>query len=141
MLKKYRILALLLVLFLTSCGTIMHPERKGQHLPAKKLDLSIVLLNTATIFIFPPVTFVAFMVDMYNKTLFLPTNEVLLYENTPENKALARKQERILKEEEALKQKELEKQREEMGVTEQANPEDEFDNIEEMEDVDGNLFG
>ncbi len=140
MLKKYRILALLLVLFLTSCGTLMHPERKGQFVHDKKLDLSVTLLNASTIFIFPPLTLVAFVVDASNKTLFLPADEVLLYKDTPKNKAIEREQERILREEEKLRQAELEQQKEEMGITEEPNPEDEFDSIEDVEDEDGDLF-
>jgi len=52
------------------CGTIMHPERKGQ--PAGDLDWSIVALNGVGLLLFLIPGVIAFAVDFNNGTIYLP---------------------------------------------------------------------
>lgn len=53
------------------CGTILHPERRGQ--PAGPLDWSIVLLDAIGLLFFFIPGVIAFAVDFSNGTIYLPT--------------------------------------------------------------------
>lgn len=52
------------------CGTILHPERRGQ--PAGRLDWEIVALNAIGLFFFFIPGVIAFAVDFSNGTIYLP---------------------------------------------------------------------
>ncbi|MDB5390758.1 MAG: hypothetical protein JWM11_6404, partial [Planctomycetaceae bacterium] len=57
----------------TGCGTIMHPERKGQ--PAGNLDWSIVALDGVGLLLFLVPGVIAFAVDFNNGSIYLPAEE------------------------------------------------------------------
>jgi hypothetical protein len=52
------------------CGTILHPERRGQ--PAGELDWGIVALDAIGLFFFFIPGVIAFAVDFSNGTIYLP---------------------------------------------------------------------
>lgn len=52
------------------CGTILHPERKGQ--PAGRLDWAIVALDALGLLFFFIPGVIAFAVDFNNGTIYLP---------------------------------------------------------------------
>lgn len=65
--------AILIFCFITSltgCGTIIHPERKGQM--NGRLDSSIVLLDAIGLLFFFVPGVIAFAVDFSNGTIYLP---------------------------------------------------------------------
>jgi hypothetical protein len=64
-------LVLWLAVQLSGCGTILQPERKGQH--AGKLDPSIVVLNAIGLLFFVVPGVIAFAVDFNNGTIYLPS--------------------------------------------------------------------
>jgi len=55
------------------CGTILHPERKGQ--PAGPLDWSIVALDAVGLLFFFVPGVIAFAVDFNNGTIYLPPEQ------------------------------------------------------------------
>ena len=55
---------------LASCGTILHPERKGQ--VDGQLDTSIVVLDAIGLLFFLVPGVIAFAVDFSNGTIYLP---------------------------------------------------------------------
>jgi hypothetical protein len=55
---------------LASCGTILHPERRGQ--PAGRLDPGIVVLDAVGLLLFFVPGVIAFAVDFSNGTIYLP---------------------------------------------------------------------
>jgi hypothetical protein len=59
-----------LVLQMTSCGTIIYPERRGQ--PPGRLDPSIVILDAAGLLLFFIPGIIAFAVDFADGTIYLP---------------------------------------------------------------------
>jgi len=59
-----------LVLQTTACGTILHPERKGQ--TQGQLDPAIVALNALGLLLYVIPGLVAFAVDFSNGTIYLP---------------------------------------------------------------------
>lgn len=58
------------VMQLSACGTIIHPERKGQI--SGQLDTSIVALNAVGLLFFFVPGIIAFAVDFNNGTIYLP---------------------------------------------------------------------
>lgn len=58
------------VIQLAACGTIMHPERKGQK--SGQLDTSIVVLDAIGLLFFLVPGVIAFAVDFNNGTIYLP---------------------------------------------------------------------
>jgi hypothetical protein len=56
-----------------SCGTILYPERIGQ--PRGPLDPKVVALDTAGLLLFFVPGAIAFGVDFYNGTIYLPPPE------------------------------------------------------------------
>jgi len=58
---------------LVGCGTILHPERKGQI--SGQVDPSIVLLNGLGLLFFLVPGVVAFAVDFSNGTIYLPEGQ------------------------------------------------------------------
>ena len=71
---KKRLAALLalagLLTHLTACGTILHPERRGQ--PSGRLDPAIVALDAVGLLLFFIPGVIAFAVDFSNGTIYLP---------------------------------------------------------------------
>ena len=59
-----------LILNLTACGTILHPERKGQ--TSGRLDAGVVLLDALGLLFFFVPGVIAFAVDFSNGTIYLP---------------------------------------------------------------------
>ena len=59
-----------LILNLTACGTILHPERKGQ--TSGRLDAGVVLLDAVGLMFFFVPGVIAFAVDFSNGTIYLP---------------------------------------------------------------------
>jgi hypothetical protein len=59
-----------LTLSQTSCGTVLHPERRGQ--PGGPLDPAIVALDAVGLILFFVPGIVAFAVDFSNGTIYLP---------------------------------------------------------------------
>lgn len=55
------------------CGTILHPERRGQ--PAGQLDWGVVALDAVGLFFFFVPGVIAFAVDFSNGTIYLPSGE------------------------------------------------------------------
>jgi len=58
------------VIQLAACGTIMHPERKGQ--TAGQLDTEVVVLDAIGLLFFLVPGVIAFAVDFNNGTIYLP---------------------------------------------------------------------
>ncbi|WP_341938823.1 hypothetical protein [Marinimicrobium sp. C2-29] len=59
-----------LILQTTACGTVLHPERKGQ--TGGRLDPAIVALNAVGLLLWVIPGVVAFAVDFSNGTIYLP---------------------------------------------------------------------
>ncbi len=57
----------------SGCGTILHPERKGQ--PAGQIDWKIVALDGLGLLFFFIPGVIAFAVDFNNGTIYLPPEE------------------------------------------------------------------
>lgn len=58
------------VMQLAACGTILHPERKGQR--AGQLDTNIVVLDAIGLLFFLVPGVIAFAVDFNNGSIYLP---------------------------------------------------------------------
>lgn len=68
-----RTIALLLIAMqLSGCGTILHPERKGQ--TNGRIDPSIAVLNGIGLLFFLVPGVIAFAVDFNNGTIYLPNS-------------------------------------------------------------------
>ena len=59
---------------LTGCGTVFHPERRGQ--PAGSLDWKIVGLNALGLILFVIPGIIAFAVDFHTGAIYLPPGGV-----------------------------------------------------------------
>ena len=59
-----------LILQLTACGTILHPERKGQK--SGQIDPAIALFDAVGLLFFLIPGVIAFAVDFNNGTIYLP---------------------------------------------------------------------
>ena len=59
-----------LILQLTACGTILHPERKGQR--SGQIDPAIAVLDAVGLLFFLIPGVIAFAVDFTNGTIYLP---------------------------------------------------------------------
>lgn len=70
-----------LTLQLTSCGTILHPERRGQ--PPGRLDPAIVVLDAVGLLLFFVPGVIAFAVDFTTGTIYLPPEHATLIEAAP----------------------------------------------------------
>ena len=55
---------------LMGCGTILYPERKGQK--SGKIDTGVAILDGIGVLFFIIPGIIAFAVDFYNGTIFLP---------------------------------------------------------------------
>jgi len=67
---SYVFLCAVLAVQLMGCGTILHPERKGQS--AGRIDAGIALLDGIGLFLFLIPGIIAFAVDFNNGTIYLP---------------------------------------------------------------------
>jgi len=67
-------LVVVLMLQVTSCGTLLHPERRGQP-KGERLDSSVVVLDAVGLLFFIIPGAIAFGVDFYNRTIYLPADE------------------------------------------------------------------
>lgn len=68
-----RTLVFTLIISLSGCGTLLHPERKGQI--SGRLDPSIVLLDAIGLVFFLVPGVVAFAVDFATGTIYLPQQQ------------------------------------------------------------------
>lgn len=64
------LLGAMLVLQSVGCGTILHPERKGQQ--AGKIDVAVAALDAIGLLFFIVPGVIAFAVDFNNGTIYLP---------------------------------------------------------------------
>jgi hypothetical protein len=62
--------------FLTSCGTVLYPERRGQ--PAGRLDVGVVLLDGVGLLVFLVPGIIAFAVDFSTGAIYLPPEHAML---------------------------------------------------------------
>ena len=65
-----RLLALLLILQLTACGTLFFPERHGQR--TGRVDPAVVIFDGALRFLFIVPGLVAFGIDFHTGAIYLP---------------------------------------------------------------------
>ena len=72
-----RCLIVLLALQATSCGTLIHPERRGQPYSGR-LDPAIVALDAVGLLLFFIPGVIAFAVDFSNGTIYLPPESASL---------------------------------------------------------------
>jgi hypothetical protein len=77
---KKRVLAALagagLAVHLAACGTILHPERRGQ--PAGRLDWGVVVLDAVGLLLFFVPGVIAFAVDFTTGAIYLPPESAAL---------------------------------------------------------------
>src|SRR5262245_6847107 len=59
-----------LAFYVAACGTVLHPERRGQ--PGGRLDPGIVVLDAVGLLLFFVPGVIAFAVDFSNGTIYLP---------------------------------------------------------------------
>jgi len=59
-----------LMVQLMGCGTILYPERKGQN--SGKIDTGVAVLDGIGLLLFVIPGIIAFVVDFYNGTIYLP---------------------------------------------------------------------
>jgi hypothetical protein len=62
--------------FLTSCGTLLYPERRGQ--PAGRLDVGVVVLDGIGLLVFFVPGIIAFAVDFATGAIYLPPEYAML---------------------------------------------------------------
>src|SRR6185295_15638682 len=67
---SYLFLCAALIVQSTGCGTILHPERKGQS--AGRIDAGIAVLDGLGLLLFLVPGIIAFAVDFNNGTIYLP---------------------------------------------------------------------
>ena len=67
---SYIFLCAILIVQFTGCGTILHPERKGQS--AGRIDAGIAILDGIGLLCFLIPGIIAFAVDFNNGTIYLP---------------------------------------------------------------------
>jgi hypothetical protein len=67
-------LAAVMFVQLTGCGTLMHPERKGQK--GGSIDVGIALLDGLGLLFFLIPGIIAYAVDFSNGTIYLPNTSV-----------------------------------------------------------------
>ncbi|MEH6556293.1 MAG: polyribonucleotide nucleotidyltransferase [Oceanicoccus sp.] len=79
--KKAIVLSLVggFIIQLAACGTIIHPERKGQK--SGQLDTSIVVLDAIGLLFFFVPGIIAFAVDFNNGTIYLPGGSASINSN------------------------------------------------------------
>ncbi|WP_299013064.1 hypothetical protein [uncultured Photobacterium sp.] len=69
----------ILAIQLSGCGLVLHPERKGQR--GGNIDPAIAVLNAAGLFLFIVPGLVAFGIDLYYGTIYLPGTALELDED------------------------------------------------------------
>lgn len=86
MIRKRIVTILTLVLFtfaVSGCGTILHPERKGQ--AAGEIDPKIAILNGLGLILFIVPGVIAFAVDFNNGSIYLPGGSSSAVEQSDNN--------------------------------------------------------
>jgi hypothetical protein len=81
--RKVRIAGTLtigLAFSLTSCGTLLYPERRGQ--PAGRLDVGVVALDGVGLVVFLVPGVVAFIVDFATGAIYLPPEYSMMVPST-----------------------------------------------------------
>ena len=66
----YVLVLAVLIVQLAGCGTLMYPERRGQK--SGRIDMGIALLDGIGLFVFLMPGIIAYAVDFYNGTIYLP---------------------------------------------------------------------
>ena len=66
----YVLICVVLIVQLTGCGTIIHPERKGQK--SGRIDVGIAVLDGIGLLFFLIPGIIAYAVDFNNGTIYLP---------------------------------------------------------------------
>ncbi len=87
------ILCLTLVLQLTSCGTIIYPERKGQ--AHGKVDTVVAVIDGLGLLLFVIPGLIAFGVDVYTGALYLPPGVSSSKVNSDDEEPLLDKEARV----------------------------------------------
>ncbi len=59
-----------LIIQLAGCGTLMYPERKGQR--GGRIDVGVVVLDGIGLLFFIVPGIIAYVVDFFNGTIYLP---------------------------------------------------------------------
>ncbi len=75
MLKKltktlYVLVCVVSIIQLAGCGTLMYPERKGQR--GGRIDMGIAVLDGIGLLVLLVPGIIAYVVDFYNGTIYLP---------------------------------------------------------------------
>lgn len=88
-LKRPRSLALALVatLFLSGCGTVLYPERKGQ--VSGRIDPAVAALNGVGLLFFFVPGVIAFAVDFNNGTIYLPPGQTAALDSADEGMTIS----------------------------------------------------
>ncbi len=77
--RRYQVAtALGMSVLLAACGTILHPERRGQ--TRGRLDVGIVLLDGVGLFFFLIPGIIAYAVDFSNGTIYLPGSKIVKFD-------------------------------------------------------------
>ena len=86
--RKFAEVALpgLLSFALTGCGTVLHPERRGQ--AAGRLDWGVVALDAVGLCFFFLPGVIAFAVDFNNGTIYLPPEDTQTADSRPNSPRL-----------------------------------------------------
>lgn len=77
------LIVLAIMLWTTSCGTILYPERRGQ--PAGKIDIGVAVLDGIGLLVFLVPGVIAFAVDFATGAIYLPPSSSSQLEINPSN--------------------------------------------------------
>lgn len=77
------LIVLAIMLWTTSCGTILYPERRGQ--PAGKIDVGVAVLDGIGLLVFLVPGVIAFAVDFATGAIYLPPSSSSQLEINPSN--------------------------------------------------------
>ena len=66
-----------LLVQLTSCGTILYPERRGQKPDAAQIDVKVVILDGALLLLFLVPGVIAYAVDFATGCIYLPPGRIV----------------------------------------------------------------
>lgn len=77
-----RCISLLVCIFflvqLASCGTMLYPERRGQHTNLAQLDVKVMIMDGALLFLFVLPGVIAYAVDFATGCIYLPPGQIML---------------------------------------------------------------
>lgn len=77
------LIVLAIMLWTTSCGTILYPERRGQ--PVGKIDVGVAVLDGIGLLVFLVPGVIAFAVDFATGAIYLPPSSSSQLEINPSN--------------------------------------------------------